>query len=142
MQLFATLLTAAAFLLHMGLGCCAHHVHAAEGSAHVRDAGAKVHGHLCHGHHGHDHQSPAPGDQSPDHSDSGLPDSDCNHCHCVFLAAGKTVVAKAVFLSAMPLCIAEPASRESVPALVAALDSGGLIPLPVRPHLLNQVQLN
>jgi hypothetical protein len=142
MRFVVTLITAAAFVLHFTLGCCAHHAHAEEGTACCAHAKVAVHDHDCHDHDGHSHDSPEPSDQSPGHSDSECPRQHCNDGHCVFMAAGKTVVAKATFIAVLPLCIAEPASIESIsPLAAAAIDSGGGIALPVRTHLFNQVLL-
>ena len=95
-----------------------------------------------HDHDGHDHHSPQPSDKAPDDSDSKCPGHLCSDGHCVFMAAGKTVVAKSAFIAVLPLFVAEPVSFAVVsPHAVAAIDSGGLIALPVRTHLFNQVLL-
>jgi len=142
MRTIVALITAAAFVLHFALGCCAHHAHAAEAANCSHHSNVVVGHHGCHDHDGHSHDSPESSDQSPDGSDSKCPSQHCNDGHCVFMAAGKTVVAKAAFTAALPLCIAEPASVESISSLAAAaIDSGGLIALPVRTHLFNQVLL-
>lgn len=58
------------------------------------------------------------------------------------MAAGKTVVAKSAFVAVLPELVAEPASFASLsPLAAAAIDSGGLIGLPVRIHLFHQVLL-
>ena len=142
MRTIVTLITAAAFMLHFTLGCCAHHALAAEGTVCSDHAQVAVHDHDCHGHDGHDHESPGSGDQSPCDSKSECPGQHCNDGQCVFMAAGKTVVAKAAFITVLPLCVAEPTSFESISSVAtAAIDSGGLIALPVRTHLFNQVLL-
>jgi hypothetical protein len=145
MRTIVTLLTAAAFALHFTLGCCVHHAHGAEETvclAHA-DHGDHHHGGHDHDHDGHDHDSPSPCDQSPDDSDSGCPGQHCNDGHCVFMATGKTVVAKSAFIAALPLLVAEPVSFAVVsPQAVAAIDSGGLFAPPMRTHLFNQVLLN
>src|SRR6187401_1278380 len=110
MRTIVTLFTAAAFMLHFTLGCCAHHAHAAEGAVcpckiavhdhdgHDHDGhDHDGHDHDGHDHDGHDHESSEPCDQSPGDSDSPCPGHHCNDGHCVFMAAGKTVVAKAAF---------------------------------------------
>jgi hypothetical protein len=59
------------------------------------------------------------------------------------MAAAKTVVAKDVYFAALPLFVAEPAAKVPISVLVTAtIDSGGLIALPVRAHLWNQILLN
>ena len=142
MRTIVTLITAAAFVLHFALGCCAHHAHAAAGAICSHHSNIVVGDRCCHDHGGHSHDSPESSDQSPAGSDSECPRQHCNDGHCVFMAAGKTVVAKATFVAVLPLCIAEPVSVESISSLAAAaIDSGGLIALPVRTHLFNQVLL-
>ncbi len=142
MRAIVTLITGAAFMLHFTLGCCAHHAHAAEGTFCSEHDQVAVQDHDCHGHDGHDHESPGSGDQSPGDSKSDCPDKHCNDAQCVFMAAGKTVVAKAAFMAVLPLVLAQPdLFAASLPHVTAAIDSGGLIALPVRMHLFNQVLL-
>ncbi|MEX2176637.1 MAG: hypothetical protein WD872_19885 [Pirellulaceae bacterium] len=144
MRTFITLITAAAFMLHFALGCCAHHAHAAEGSVCSAHASAANPEHDCHDHHGHgesDHDSQQPGEQPA--GDSEFPDHPCSDVHCAFMAAGSTVIAKDTYLAVLPLFVAEPVSHVSIsPPIAATLDSGGQIALPVRTHLFNQVLLN
>lgn len=139
MRTIVTLITAAAFLLHFALGCCAHHAHAAEGSSCCHHTTVAVH--ECHGHEGHGHQHDLPpSEESPD--DSVPPKHECCESHCVFMAAGKTTIAKVAFLAHSPLFVAEPTSFVQLsPVAVAAIDSGGTTELPVRIHVLNQVFL-
>ena len=135
MRSLITLITAAAFLLHFTLGCCAHHAHAAEGAA------CSGHGIVAdHDHEGHDHDSQEPCEQSP--GDRECPGEHCNDGHCVFMADGKTVEVQDSFNAVLPLFVAEPASNAPISGIAAAaIDSGGLIALPVRTHLLNQILL-
>ena len=137
MRQIVTLIAATAFTLHFLWGCCAHHVHANEGVACLNPAQDADH---CHG--GSGHESPDPRGQLPDESDSPCPGQHTSDCHCIFMAAGKTVVAKAGLTAALPLAIAEASPLGSANSLAAAaLDSGGLIKLPVRIHLFHQVLL-
>ncbi len=122
----ATLLTAA-LLLHLALGCCSHHAH--EGVACALD-----HDHGDHGHAHHEHEAPPP-------APAELPDADCGHMTCVFLAGEKVVSpddpspAQAfVFPASTALCTASPADRPSAPPLASATAA-------MRPHLLYQVML-
>jgi len=137
MRLIVTLIAATAFMLHFLWGCCAHHVHADDGVASLNPAQAADH---CHSSSG--HEMPDPCGQVPDDSDSPCPGQHTSDCDCTFIAAGKTVVAKAGLTAALPLAIAEASPLGSANSLAAAaLDSGGLIKLPVRIHLLHQVML-
>lgn len=137
MRPIVTLTTAAAFVLHFLFGCCAHHAHAAEGtvcSGHAVTAEYDLH------HDGCDHSSQQPGESSPGNSE--CPAQHCSEGHCVFMGTGKTVVAKAALHLVMPLFVVKPAVLVPLSAPAAsALDSGGLITLPVRTHLFNQVLL-
>lgn len=139
MRSLVSLITAAAFLLHFFLGCCAHHAHAAEGTVCNNPAKVAAHGH------DHDwggHESSGPCNQSSGDSDSDCPGQHCNDGQCVFMTAGKTVVAKDTFTVALTLFVAEAAPLRLISSLVAAaIDSGGLLALPVRTHLFNQVLL-
>ena len=140
MRAIVTLITTAAFVLHFALGCCAHHAHAAEGMVCPDHAKVAAHDQNCHDHDGNDHDSQEPCEQSS--SDSECPAQHCGSPHCVFMAAGKTVVAKTAFTAVLPPFVAEPASFASLsPLAVAAIDTGGLIALPVRPHLFHRVLL-
>lgn len=142
MRTITTLIAAAAFVLHLTLGCCAHHAHAVDGPVCSKHVGTAEHHHGCKGHsHGsHDHESQPPADGPP--VDEDCPGHDCNAGHCAFMAAGKTVIAKDTYLAVLPLFVAMPLTHVSIsPRISATIDSGGLIAPPVRTHLLNQVLL-
>jgi len=140
MRTIVTLITAAAFVLHFTLGCCAHHAHAAGSTVCPAHGIVENHEHSGHDHDGHSHDSQQPREQLP--SDSECPAQHCHDTHCVFMAAGKTVVAKDTFSTVLPLFVAEATSLAlNSPLAVAAIDTGGLIALPVRTHLFNQVLL-
>ena len=132
-----SLITAAACLLHFGLGCCAHHAHA--GDDHVCECSVS-HGQdedHCHSHE-HDHDTPA--DTTPD--EPADHHGDCHETHCTFLVTGKTTIAPEL-LSA-PLLFATldavVATADSTPAIWQR-DTGDPLWLPVRLHLLHQVLL-
>jgi len=136
MRLIVTLIAATAFTLHFLWGCCAHHVHAVKGVACLNPVQA------VHCHDGSAHESPDPCGQLPDDTDSPCPGQHTSDCHCIFMAAGKTVVAKAGLTVSVPLALAEPSPLRSAASLNAcALDSGSLIGFPVRIHLFHQVLL-
>jgi hypothetical protein len=140
MRTILTLITAAAFMLHFTLGCCAHHAHAAGGVVCSDSSQAEAHDHECHGHDG--HESHGSGDQSPGDSGPECPGQQCDDGQCVFMATGKTVVAKASLVTVLPLVLVEPGLfAADLPHATAAIDSGDLIALPVRTHLFNQVLL-
>jgi hypothetical protein len=89
---------------------------------------------------GHDHDSQKPCEQSP--SDSECPSQNCDDGHCVFLAAGEPIGIDDAFAFVAPLFAAELASLGQISPLTGvALDSGGVIALPVRTHLFNQILL-
>ena len=138
MRLVVTLITAAAFALHLALGCCAHHAHSNEEATQLTERTA-THCHDCPGHIG---QSQDSRPSWPGKSHSDCPGERCSDGSCVFMVSGKTVVAKAVFAAVLPHYFAGPVALGSNSSpLTAAIDSGGLIALPLRPHLLNRVLL-
>jgi hypothetical protein len=137
MRSIVTFIAVTAFMLHFLWGCCAHHVHANDRAASLNLAQAAGH---CHGSGG--HESPDPCGQLPDDSNSQCPGQHTSDCHCIFMAAGKMSVAKAVFQAALPVADELTSSSELTSSLAAAaIDSGGLIKLPVRIHLFHQVML-
>ena len=133
MRKLISLITAAAFLLHLGLGCCAHHAHAAEGSDCAGHALATAD---CQ-HHEHDHDgqpvSANPGDSSDPPRDT------CDDAQCVFLTAVKTTLAKEVAVPWMFAVVSELTGKV-IPVSLASLDSLAETPppLPVRLHLFHQ----
>lgn len=141
MHAFVSHLTAAFLAAHTVLGCCWHHVHAC---GHEHDplglAGWQHGGDLRHGHSA--GVSAPSGDRHPDRDE-------CRGSKCDFLAAkDESVVTKnltarppsaACQLAGLP-CLAvdrSPAGGLLHPALVRA----GVLLLPVRLHLANQVLL-
>lgn len=137
MRNIVTLISAAAFLLHFALGCCAHHAHATEGVTVQTDDCCCQHG--CN-HSGSGGNSPEREPQDTD--DSDCPGHRCTDSQCVFMAAGKTVVAKDTFTAVLPVCVAERLSQSSnLRPAHGAIDLWGLIGPPVRTHLFNQVLL-
>lgn len=138
MRPFVAFLTAVAFLLHLGLGCCAHHTHGSGGTERVvptPQADVATH----HGHsHGHDHS--VPDSNAPEHP--GDSHSDCHQNHCTFLVTGKTTIVPDTLVTALP-----PVAHAAVVAQRASSsanwirDTGDHLQLPVRLHLLKQVML-
>lgn len=132
MRPFISIVTCAAFLLHMWAGCCLHHAHAAEGavgpqpakSAGVSDGGRIIAQSLR--------------GESPE--DGPCSEEQCSEGQCVSLVAGKVELSKMTTDVLLVLCTGE------VPKAYSAtqsweLDAGGIAVLPVRLHLFNQVLL-
>jgi hypothetical protein len=121
----------------MWLGCGAHHAHADDVTCrhHSRAAAnAEAHSHAGHNHDA-ESESECPPDKSP------FPAERCGECHCVFLSAGKTDMAKPTSVALLPVF-----ARESVAILLglptsAFFDTGGFVGPPTRLHLFNQVLL-
>lgn len=137
MRPIVSFITAAAFLLHMWLGCCAHHAHAddeANCHQHTRQLAAPA----DHSHAGHDHEA---GESQGQPTESPCPADGCDESHCVFLSVGKTDLAKTTTAALLPALASESiAAFFDVPP-TKLIDSGGLIGPPIRLHLLNQVLL-
>lgn len=136
MRSIISLITGAAFWLHVLLGCCAHHAHAADKIVCPNPASAESvgHGHL----HVHDHSTPD--SETPDHP--GGSHDDCHESHCAFLVTGKTTIVLDTLvatLSAVPFdtVVAQTAS----PSVNWVCDTEDHLRLPVRLHLFNQVLL-
>lgn len=138
MRPLVSLISVAAFLLHMSLGCCAHHSHAGEeGLCAFRSIPTQTvadHGHT----HGHDHSTPeSEVPQQPKDSHD-----DCHESHCSFLVSGKMTVDPDTLETALP-----PLALDAVVAQSAAIspgwkrDTGNHLRLSVRLHLFNQVLL-
>lgn len=128
-----TLTTAAAFLLHMLLGCCLHHAHAAQETVceHANEAG--------HSHAGHDHALETPSDQS--HAEAPDSEGHCTGTHCVFLSGGKAPLTKLTTLALLPAFTSEAVATLCAVTSIKFIDTGGLFEPPVRLHLFNQVLL-
>ena len=138
MRPFVSFLTAVTFVLHLGLGCCAHHTHGSGGNERaIPTPPADVVTH--HGHsHGHDHS--VPDSNAPEHP--GDSHSDCHQNHCTFLVTGKTTIVPdtlvAALLAATPDAVVAQISSSSANWI---RDTGDHLQLPVRLHLLKQVML-
>jgi hypothetical protein len=135
MRPIVSFISAAAFLLHMWLGCCAHHAHACEGSAcppHSVEA-------VDHSHADHDHGVNSPCEQSP--TDSPCPAERCDGSQCVFVSVGKTELPQDSTIALLPVLSSTACAGLCTAHAVSVIDTGGLIALPVRIHLFNQVLL-
>jgi hypothetical protein len=125
-------ITAAALLLHVSLGCCAHHAHAEEATGRaVPAAKAKC----CHDH---DHD----GHNHADEPSDTTPTKCCHESECSFDVGAKVVAPQsdwvapvAVLAGATPLALPVSLLHQAVrhPATFSAL--------PLRAHLLLQVFL-
>jgi hypothetical protein len=122
MRSCVSLITAASLLLHVWLGCCAHHGHAEDGpKSHAGCHEAAMAG-------------DSPGSEAPDH--------DCDEPDCSFLALAKQTLTKAPFTTAaLPALDADQAASSRL-LCQAQLDASRVLPRPVRPHLLYQVFRN
>ena len=129
MRFVISLTTAIAFLAHAILGCCAHHVHAAEETTCSQHEAVQS---------GHYHAAESPKD-SP--KDSPCPAERCNGSHCVFMAAGKVELAKVTTVALLPVSTSDSIAHFRDPLGTTVIDTGGLIEPPVRLHLFNQVLL-
>ncbi|MFN0018608.1 MAG: hypothetical protein ACKVP0_10135 [Pirellulaceae bacterium] len=136
MRPFISLITLAACLLHFGLGCCAHHAHAAD-SAKCEVLFSTV-DHTGHGHsHGHEHSVP---DSETPHP--GGSHNDCHDSHCNLLATGKTTIILDTLIAALPMAVLDTVvGQVSSSSLTWIRDTGDHLRLPVRLHLFNQVLL-
>jgi hypothetical protein len=140
MRPLVSLISVAAFLLHLGLGCCAHHAHGGgEGPCEFRtsstESGAN-HGHS----HDHSHDHSAPDSNSPEHP--GDSHNDCHESHCFFLVSGKTTVHPDTLIAALPPLTLDASIKQSVvPSANWRRDTGDHLQLPVRLHLFHQVML-
>ena len=119
-----TFVSLLAVLIHVHIGCCAHHEHVAKTPKAVPQ-GCPFHGHE------HDHgQSPTPA--------SPLSHDDCHESHCSVLLVSSASVAPA---SAdgwwLPLSMTDPeiSSRAGLPTFQSG-PADALRPPPLRAHLL------
>jgi hypothetical protein len=148
MRLLVTLIAVAAFWLHMLLGCCAHHSHAATGKI-CALASTSADDAIDHGHtHGHEHEATGDGASdahAPQHSDEPCgdhPHNDCHETHCSFIAAGKTIIALDLLVVDLPTLASDAAIAQAAAASYRWIgDSGDHSRLPVRLHLFHQVLL-
>ena len=110
MRSVVSLLSAAAILLHLVLGCCAHHAHATENGDCANHSLAKQ---TCSHHH---HQ-----DSQPENTDSGKPhNSPHNDCHeggCVFLNTTKGALEQDIQVVWLPAVISEMTVNLETPLL-------------------------
>ena len=136
MRSLTTLITTAALLLHMTLGCCAHHAHAAEGSgcSHQHGLNAPAVADL-HEQHEHDHD-----DSDNSHENPSAPP--CDELQCSFLASGKVSLGQhgccddCNVPSYFSIQFLAPQQKQS-----HAAHNWGLPALPVRTHLALQILL-
>lgn len=136
MRSIVSLITAFAFLLHLWLGCCAHHGHATEGqTCHLHAAEGASHDHA-----GHDHGTDSSSEDEPGKSPG--PAERCEGSPCVFLKAAQSEVAKRAPTAILPVVASDFAASLSAAPSPSLIDTGGGNELPVRLHLFHQVLLN
>ena len=130
MRLFVTLISVAAFLLHITLGCCAHHAHANEHPA--NDAQPRRISEVF-------ENRTASIQETPVH----CPGSECEGDFCTFLTAKQNAAPKPEPLKLFAVAANVPL-RATMLACASPLrfEYGESPDLPVRRHLFNQVLLN
>ncbi len=125
MAALCRILTAATLVVHMMVGCCAHHAHACKGDLSP-----------AHGDAAHDGQSP--GDSHPSHHGA----NDCQGAKCSMVCSGQPdgdslvqpfQAFRAVLLDDRPSPAGSGRQRYD--------QASGRLLLPVRPHLANRVLL-
>ena len=123
-----SLITAASLILHLGLGCCAHHVHSHDNRS---QTAATTH---SHGHVPDEHSQTS--DQSEPHK------KDCQEPSCVYLSGAKVVLTHdiaplttAVVPTATDSLLCERCSQRSH----IEVESGHRVPM--RLHLYYQILL-
>ena len=138
MRPLTSLITAAAFLLHLGLGCGAHHEHGATRILCTQSvAPIKA---PCHHGHSHEDERSSPDSDAPEHP--GESHDDCHETHCTFLVTGKTTVLPDTLVTALPSIVLDAAVTRTASSSVNWMrDTGDHLHLPVRLHLFNQVLL-
>jgi hypothetical protein len=125
-------ITAAALLLHISLGCCAHHAHAEEATGRAAPA-AKAKCCHDHDHDGHDHA---------DESGDTTPTKCCHESECSFDVGTKVVAPQSDWVA--PVAVLPGATQVALPTShleLAARSPAPFSALPLRAHLLLQVFL-
>ena len=132
MRQLASMTSLIAFLLHVLLGCCTHHAHAAQPVEGAQRSEVVCH-HACH------HSQPP--DSQP-HQDPNSPDERCDEADCVFASCAKLELAKDSLEAGAPF---DTLSYASALLLLQAnrplSDSGATWKPPLRSHLLLRVLL-
>ncbi len=129
-------LTAAILVVHLLVGCCAHHAHDCRQACDARHAQGMGHdaGAPCDG-----HSSGEPGQTTDHHHGS----DECQGGKCSYLRTANDTLAKAFLqprLTHVTPILADDSALVGVFSEQPALASGRLL-LPVRLHLANQVLL-
>lgn len=146
MRTIICLTTAFAFVLHIGMGCCSHHAHAAERitclhhvtaehDSHDLATGGHRHSHADHDHETHDHADESKESPTPD----SCPAERCQDGKCVFDTINKIELSQLTNFSLPSLSMSESLGMAPVCPLASGFDSGGPLKLPLRLHLLHQV---
>ena len=136
-------ITAVAVLLHVLLGCCLHHGHAADLQNHETASAAKHcehHGHSHHHTHSHAHSTPAKSSSQPCENSH----EDCHENHCNFVLTGKTTFVPDDTVAMLPwLAIRNEFEDAPSTAESAAIPRGTTTSrLPLRLYLCHQAFLN
>ena len=145
MRTIVCLTTALAFALHIGLGCCFHHAHAADGNTcqHPPEADQDslelaTSGHThSHADHDHQHADESPASPTPD----SCPHEECKSGKCVFVSISKVDLSQLANISLPAILVHESLEVLADGASILNSDFGGPPKLPLRLHLLHQVML-
>lgn len=131
-----SLATVAAFVLHMVLGCCFHHVHSTQRA----DCGHSTAAAGAHSHAGHDHHAAASTSDIP--AQCPAPQEHCTGEQCVFITAVNFSLMDLTAPAFLPVFADETMETELVlyPNAID-WDIGDLVLSPIRLHLLHQVML-
>jgi hypothetical protein len=131
-----TSVTLATFLLHMWLGCCAHHVHASASSCQHDSANTPA---CLHVGHSQDHANESAHNELPERVPPRK--GRCSDTDCVFLTVGKTELAKLPTVGILLFSTYEKVAADRTPSDFGVMDLGGDVGPPVRLYLLNRVLL-
>jgi hypothetical protein len=148
MRTIICLTTALAFVLHIGMGCCSHHAHAAETvtcqhhitaehDSHNVAPGGHHHSHAGHDHETQDHERADESNESP--TPDSCPAEQCQDGKCVFDTINKIELSQLTNFSLPSFSVNESLDVASVCPTASGFDSGGPLKLPLRLHLLHQV---
>lgn len=138
MRTLITIISFAAFLLHLTLGCCWHHEHAAVDL--IPTAANPVGHHHPHGashHHHHDEESEVPAEPQPGHDDCHE-----SHCVCQVISPVSLEVDSSSIAWVMPVLLVADSVSHSRAYSFALMNSSRFSTLPVRLHLWQQSFLN
>lgn len=137
MRPIISLITAFAVLLHLVLGCCAHHAHGQSHANCTHEDPATSHTGGCHAGHCHDQEAPV----QP--SEPVVPPyEDCHDSHCAFHVASALTFVPDVTVVYAVITDQSPAGQLVSLRRTSTRERGDPVEPAVRPHLAYQVFLN